>query len=808
MTGHPVDLPGSCRIAVIGGGAIGASIAYHLCSAGAGDVVLLEKTQLTEGATWHAAGLVGQFRSHQGLTRLMQDSVKLYRELAGITGQETGWREVGSLRVASNQDRWMEFRKAHTAARSFGFDMQLMTPREIKDIYPLAVTSDLVGAAYIADDGYVDPNSLVQAFARGIRNNGGRIFEGVEVIDLVRDHNRISQVVTDKGTVAADIVVNAAGIWARQLGWMAGINLPAGLVHHQYMVTEKSDQIPDDLPTFRDPDAPFYAKAEPGALAIGGWERNTPPIGRLHGFDLNKARHLFDGDTDRMIEIFEPAAQRIPILNELGMRTIINGPIPISPDGEPVMGPVPGIENLYVACAFTSGIAAAGGAGKAMASWILEGDPGLDLWAFDLRRFGPLHSNPRYLHDRAVESYSRYYDIPWPNREATVARGVRRSPLYETLKARGAVFGSKFGWERPKWFKREGIEVNPGWTRLGEENTIGLEHRAARQGVVTIDMSSFSKFEISGQNACGFLQYLATANVDREIGAACYTQMCNHKGGIEADVTIIRRSENCFWLITGSALGIRDGAWMHRHASTWRDLTIRDITSAYGVVNVIGPKSRDVLEKITDADLSHQAHPFMTAQEINIGYAPALAYRVTYVGEMGWELYIRSEYVQYAYETIHTAGEEFGISDIGYSTIDSLRLEKRYLAWGIDITPQYNPIEAGLGFLVDWNKNDFVGAQALAKIKDQGIRQKLICLILETPLAVFGGEAILLDHKPVGQATSGNFGYSIEKSIVLGYVPIEQATADTYEVEAFGVRSPALRINHAPYDPERKNILA
>ncbi len=807
MTDLPAGLPVHCRIVVVGGGAVGASIAYHLCEAGTKDVILLEKTSLTEGATWHAAGLVGQFRSHQGLTKLMQNSVKLYRELSEKTGQDTGWKEVGSLRVAASQDRWMEFKKAHTAARSFGFDMELLSPNDIKNLYPLAETGDLVGAAYIADDGYVDPNSLTQAFARGIRMNGGKIFEGVQVTGFTRDRNRITHVVTDQGTIEAEIVVNAGGIWARQVGWMVGVNLPAGLVHHQYMVTEKSDLVPDYLPTFRDPDARFYAKPEPGALAVGGWERSTPSIDLVKGLDLDKARHLFDGDTDRMIDILEPATRRIPILNELGMRTIINGPIPISPDGEPVMGPVPELENFYVACAFTSGIAAAGGAGKAMANWILEGDPGLDLWAFDVRRYGPLHCNPRYLHDRAIESYSRYYDIPWPSFESKAARGVRRSPLYETLKSRGAVYGSKFGWERPKWFNRDSVVSNPGWIRRGEDKTIGVEHRTARQGVVTIDMSSFTKFEISGKNACAFLQNLATANVDKGVGGAAYSQLCNRKGGIEADVTIIRRGENCFWLITGSALGVRDGAWINSHASTWADVQIRDITSAYGVINLMGPRSRQVLEKVTDSDISHGGHPFMSAQEINIGYAQVFAYRITYVGELGWELYIPAEFTQYVYETLQGAGEEFELADIGYSTIDSLRLEKRYLAWGVDITPLYNPIEAGLGFVIDWNKSGFIGDEALARIKEQGVSQKLICLALEKPIAVFGGEAIFVNAKPVGQATSGNFGYSVEKSLVLGYVPIEFALANDFEVEAFGQRSPANRIEGAPYDPERKSIL-
>jgi len=705
----------------------------------------------------------------------------------------------------------MELLKAETAARSFGFEMELLSPQEAKKLYPLMATDGLVGAAFIAGDGHVDPYSLTQAYAKGIRAGGGRIFEGVMVTGLTRAGRRITHVVTDQGTIEAEIVVNAAGLWARQVGWMAGVNLAAGVVQHQFMVTEKSDLVPDGLPTLRDPDGGYYAKPEPGALAVGGWERATPPVNPVEGFPWRNAHHLFDGDVDRFAEVFEPAARRIPVLNDLGMRTLVNGPIPISPDGEPIMGPAPGLENFFVACAFTSGIAASGGAGKAMASWILEGDPGLDLWAFDVRRFGPLHANPRYLHDRAVESYSRYYDIHWPGEEAHAARGARRSALYQILAAKGAVYGSKFGWERPNWFAPEGDSVAMGWQREGEAGTVGREHRAAREGVVTIDMSSFTKFEITGSRATEFLQHLAVANVDKVPGGAAYTQLCNAGGGIEADVTIIRRAEDRFWLITGSALGVRDGGWLRRNlAGFGGGVEVRDITSAYGVINLAGPLAREVLERVADADVSHAGHPFMTAREINIGYAPALAYRVTYIGELGWELYIPTEYMQCAYETLHGigigAGADLGLTDIGYRAIDSLRLEKRFLAWGADITPDYNPIEAGLGFLIDWSK-DFLGAGALARIKAEGVRQRLVCLALDEPLAVFGGEAILVDGAAVGQTTSGNFGYSVGKSLVLGYLPADLASRNSFEVEAFGRRSGAVRVVGAAYDPERRRIL-
>ncbi len=801
--------PSSARIVVIGGGVIGTSIAYHLAREGEKDVVLLEKTRLTEGATWHAAGLVGQFRSQQNLMSMMNESVLLFDRLAEETEQETGWRKVGSLRIAASEDRMKELLRSHSAARAVGFEMEMLSPDEAGKLYPLIDTSDLIGAAFIPDDGHIDPYSLTQAYAKGIRANGGRIIEGVMVEDLVRDGSRITHVVTDHGTIEVETVVNAAGLWARQVGWMAGVEIPAGVVEHQYLVTEKTPDIPDGIPAFRDPDGNYYAKPEPGALAIGGWEKQTKPVNPVEGFPWDCSRYLFESNMDRLEEILEPATNRFPILNELGVRDIVNGPIPISPDGEPVMGPVPGLDNFFAACAFTSGIAASGGAGKVMANWIMHGDPGLDLWAFDIRRFGPLHAGPRFLHDRALESYSKYYAVHWPGEELESARAVRRSPLYDTLKQQGAVFGSKFGWERANWFAYDGIPQEDvlGFDRPQQDITVGREHLAAREGAAMIDMTSFTKFEITGRKAADFLQHLCVANVGREPGRGVYTQLCNERGGIEADVTVIRREEDRYWLITGSANGVHDRLWIEKHMAGYHGVRLSDITSGYGVINLAGPKARKVLEKVTDDDVSNESFPFMAARNIRVGYAPVMAYRVTYIGELGWELYIPMEYMAHVYEALSEAGQAFGITNIGYRAIDSLRLEKRYLAWGADITPDFNPNEAGLQFLIDWNKGDFVGAQALAKIKENGVDQKLVCLALDDPLPVFGGEAITSGGRVIGQTTSGNFGYSIGKSLVLGYLPTEELDQNTFEVESFGQTSRASLVTGSAYDPERKKIL-
>jgi 4-methylaminobutanoate oxidase (formaldehyde-forming) len=450
------------------------------------------------------------------------------------------------------------------------------------------------------------------------------------------------------------------------------------------------------------------------------------------------------------------------------------------------------------------------------------------LWAFDIRRFGPLHAGAEFLHDRAVESYAKYYHIHWPGEELESARAVRRSPLYQTLKDQGAVFGAKFGWERANWFAHGNIQQADqfGFDRPGQAETVGREHKAAREAVVLFDMTSFSKFEFKGEHACAFLQYLAVADVDKPVGGATYTQLCNERGGIEADVTIIRRADDCFWLITGSALGVRDRDWIERNlhifnqrtdrkwtsqGEQWRqnasDVQIRDITSAYGVINLAGPLARKVLEKVTNENVSNDAFAFMSAKDIRIGYAPALAYRVTYIGELGWELYIPTEYMAYAYEILQQAGQEFSLVNAGYRAIDSLRMEKRFLAWGVDITPDYNPFEAGLQFLIDWNKGDFVGREALSKINKEGVTRKLVCLALDDPLHVFGGEAILAGGKVVAQSTSGNFGYTVGKSLVLGYLPLEAIERGDFEVNALGVRSKATLIKSAAYDPKRLKIL-
>ena len=800
----------SAEIVIIGGGAIGCSIAYHLAQLGKRDVLLLEKAGLTQGATWHAAGLVGQLRGQRNLTRMLQYSVELYGRLEAETGQATDWKPVGSLRLASSHDRWAEIRATATTARSFGFELHLVSAEEAQKLFPLMTIEGVVGAAYIPSDGYVDPSSLTQALARGARNGGVAIQEGVRVTDLVVEDGRVAQVVTDHGTIRAEVVVNAAGMWARDLGALAGVAIPAAAVEHQYMVTEKLADHPAGLPTLRDPDNNFYLKPEVGGFAIGGWEDDAPSFGQDGGIPLGFARELLESNFDRFEQIALPGAKRVPVLNEVGVRNLINGPIPVSADGEPIMGQAPGLPNFFIACGFTAGIAACGGAGRAMAQWIVEGDPGMDLWAFDIRRFGPHHAGTRYLHERAVESYGRYYKIHWPAEEMRSGRGARRSPLYGALKAQGAVFGSKFGWERPNWFAPPGVapEDRPSFDRPNWFAQVGEEHRAVRKRVAMIDVSSFSKFEISGPGAFRFLQWLAANDLDKPPGAVVYTQLCNETGGIEADLTIVRRAEDRFYVVTGSGFGVRDGGWIRSHMPDDDSVGFRELTPAISVINLCGPDSRAVLEQVATGPVDNADFPYMTATELRIGYAPVLALRLTYVGELGYELHVPSDHAAHLYETLSAAGAEFGIANVGYRAIDTLRMEKRYLYWGADITPDYSPYEAGLGFCVKPDKGDFLGGEALARIKADGVRQKLCSFTLDTPVQVHGGEAILRAGEVLGVTTSGNYGHSVAKSIVFGYLPIEAAAHDDYEIEVFCERVPATRHDRALYDPDRARILA
>ena len=794
------------HILIIGGGAIGTSLAYHLGRDGAKDVLLVEKAQLTEGCTWHAAGLVGQLRGKKNLTRLMQNSVAVFDRLEAETGQHISWKKVGSLRLASSAARWSEIQRSMGQAKSFGVECQSLSAAEAKKLFPYITTDGVEGAAYIPGDGYIDPYSLTMAYAKGARANGVKIEEGVCVEGIVLEGRRAVGVVTNKGNIACDILINCAGLWAKRVGDMAGVALAAGIVEHQYFLTEKTLKFEANLTTLRDPDKNFYLKPDTGSFAIGGWEegsrgfhRGLPP--------LDFGRELFAPNMERLELFALPASERLPVLNETGIQTVINGPIPVSADGEPIMGLAPELDNFYVACGFTAGIAASGGAGLAMANMILHGDAGMDLWPFDVRRFSTAHAQPRYLEERAIEAYASYYKVHWPLEETHAGRSLRLSPLHERLKQAGASFGSRAGWERPNWFAPTDVapmdvpsfEEKPNWF-----SHVAEEHRTIRERAVLIDQTSFAKFEITGVGTEAALQRIAANELSGPAGKAIYTQLCNERGGIEADVTLVHVGPNHFYLITGSGFGVRDSGWVAKHLPP--SVNIRDVTNALAVINICGPRSRDVLQAVTDMDISNSAFPFLAARPLDVGHATAFAVRIGYVGELGYELYIAQEYAAHVYDILWAAGRAHGIANAGYRAIDSCRMEKGYLYWSGDISPDYNPFEAGLGFCVALDKVEFIGRDALAKIKAGSLTRKLCSFTVEGFAPLHGGEAILHGGKVVGSTTSVGYGHTLGKTIAFGYVPAGIANEKTFEIEAFGKTYNATRGPRCLYDTKMDRL--
>ena len=801
----------SAKHLIIGGGIIGCSIAYNLARAGEKDVVVLEKASITEGATWHAAGLVGQLRSSRNTTRMLQKSVALYDRLEAETGMAFDWKKVGSLRLAATKDRLLEAKRLATMAQSFDLEMHIITPDEAKDLFPYINTDGLEGAAFIPSDGHVDPASLCQAIAAGARKHGAQIRQGVKVLDFKVVNGRVTEVETSEGTWSAETVTIAAGMWSREVGAKLGINVPACAVEHQYIVTEPLPDIESvkGLPTLRDPERLVYYKPDAGGrLVIGGYEEGTLPFGDK-GIPGEFVRQLLPDNLDRFGPLAELAAEVTPIINEVGIRTVINGPIPYSADGDFVLGWQPGFDNLMMATGFLYGIAAGGGAGEMIAEWILEGRPSLDLWPLDVRRFSSHHGTKRFMYPRAVEHYEYHYKQRYPGQEYQTARNLRLSPLHDRLNEKGAIFGSKNGWERPLWFAPEGVEqkdqlafINPGYKKY-----VADEHKAVREGVALIDQSSFAKFELMGPGALELLQRLAACNMDKPVGAVIYAQFCNETGGTEADITITRTGENSFYLVTGSGFGVHDSDWIRRHMPTDGSVHLIEVTSGRAVINIVGPKARDVLQSVSEDDLSNDAFPFATSQEIIVGMAKVRAARIGYVGELGWELHVPTEFARHVYDTLWEAGQASGIRNVGYRAIESLRLEKGYVYWSGDITPDYSPIEAGLGFRVHLKaKGDFIGRAALEAQKAQGPKETLCTFVTDADLPASGGEPILLNGKTVSLATSAGRGYSVGKTILFGYLPSEIVEETNFECVVFGETHAIQRVNGPLYDAENNRL--
>jgi 4-methylaminobutanoate oxidase (formaldehyde-forming) len=810
-----MTLPAQAQIIVIGGGIIGCSTAYHLARDHKADVLLLEQGKITSGSTWHAAGLVGQLRSSASITKVLKYSVDLYKGLAGETGLDTGWKMTGCLRLATTNDRWTEFKRLATTARSFGMEMELIGPDEVKRMWPLMDTSDLIGASWLPTDGQASPSDITQSLAKGARMHGARIAEGVKVTGFRMDGQRITHVVTDQGDIACDTVVNCGGMWARQVGAMAGVAVPLHPVKHQYIVTEKIAGLSPDAATLRDPDRRTYFKEEVGGLVMGGYEPN--PQGWVTGdIPENWEFRLFDDDYDHFGQHLEQAIARIPALADVGVKQMINGAESFTPDGNFILGPAPECANMYVGAGFNAfGIASGGGAGWVLAEWVMKGEAPLDLWAVDIRRFSSLHRDRSWVAERTLEAYGKHYTVAFPHEEYTSGRPRIVSPLYDRLKARGAVFGSKLGWERPNWFAPKGVEPHDIYS-MGRQNwfgPVGDEHQHVRSHAGLFDQSSFAKYELSGPGSAEALEAICANRVAREVGRLTYTQLLNSRGGIEADLTVARMADNLFYIVTGTGFRTHDFGWIADHLPTM-GVNFRDVTENWGTLSLMGPKARDILAIVTTADVTNAALPFGSAREITIAGSKVRALRVTYVGELGWELHIPIKDIGTVYDALMAADPD--LRPVGYRALESLRLEKGYRAWSSDITPNDTPFEAGLGWAVKLKSNiPFLGRKALEDRQSQPLGKSLVGFTVTAPDAVLvGRETILRDGKPVGYLTSGGYGYTVGKSIGYGYVREDSGVTDDwlrgggYALVIAGEETPADLVLGPLIDPQNRRIRA
>ncbi|MCI0583293.1 MAG: FAD-dependent oxidoreductase [Chloroflexi bacterium] len=795
------------RAVIIGGGVGGTSIAYHLAELGWTDVVLVDRAELTSGSTFHSAGLVGQLRSSVTLTRMMMYGAALYRRLTAETGVDVSWHEVGSLRLASTEARFEELQRQAGWAKTFGLPLELISAKEAQERFPLMTLDGVLGAVWLPTDGWLDPSGLALALAAGARARGVRIRQHTRVVGVGVERGRVTGVEVElrdgsRETIATDVVVNAGGMFAPEIGRLAGVTVPIIPMAHQYLFTHAVEGVHPGLPTMRDPDNLCYFREEVGGLCMGGYERDPAPWS-LDGVPPDFNHRLLDPDWPRFESIMEGAIRRVPAIADAGVTRMINGPEAFTPDNEFILGESE-VRGFFVAAGFCAhGIAGTGGIGQQVAHWIVDGEPELDLWKMDIRRFGGQYRSQALTLARAYENYATYYDIHYPNEERLAARPLRVSPAYAEVAALGAVFGEKSMWERPNWFtpnedgagvsSRAAIEaLRPrGWAGEHWSPAIGAEALATREAAGLFDESSFAKIEVEGEGALAFLQRLCANDIDRPVGSVVYTQMLNRRGGIECDFTVTRLATDRFLIVTGTAYGNHDLGWIRKHLPADGDaaVRVRDVTSSRACFGLWGPRAREILGPLTKDDVSDAGFVYLTAREISIAEIPVLALRVTYVGELGWELYPPAEYGRALWNALWTAGREHGLVAAGYRAIDALRLEKGYRVWSADITPEETPYEAGLGFAVKLDKGvDFIGRGALVAAREAGPRKRLRCLVLDDPRSIaLGNEPVRVDGRIVGRVTSGGYGFAVERSIAYAYLPPDGAAIGTRgEIEVFG----------------------
>ena len=810
---RPAELPRSASVIVIGGGVIGCSVAYHLARDGVSDVTLLERRQLTSGTTWHAAGLVGQLRTSINMTELARYTSELYLRLEEETGQATGYRRCGSLSLATNEERFEELKRSASMAKVFGLDVEVVTPAAIKARAPLLHTGDLLGGIHIPSDGYANAVDITNALAKGARAAGARIFQNVPVTAIRTGPGGVTGVATDQGDIAAEFVVLCAGMWTRELAATVGVNVPLHACEHYYALFESVAGLDAGFPVVRDYDACAYYKYDAGKLLLGAFEPHARPWA-TEGIPEDFCFDEIAGSMEHFEPIFEQAMVRMPALESAGLETFFCGPESFTPDVRYHIGQAPELDNCFVAAGLNSiGLQSAGGIGRVISEWIRVGHPPKDLWEVDVRRNQPFQRNRKYLRERVSESLGLLYATHYPYRQYDTARGVRKSPLHDRLKAIGACHGELAGWERPNWYAPDPALARYEYS-YGRQNWFehsAAEHRAVREKAGLFDQSSFAKFRLEGDDTARVLNFVCANNIDVRPGRIVYTQWLNKRGGIEADLTVTRLAEDCFLIVTAAATEVRDFDWLKRHIPAEARCVLTNVTSALGVISIMGPNARALLQSLTPDDLSHEAFPFAHSREIELGYARVRASRITYVGELGWELYIPTEFVAGVYDTIVAAGAPFGLTHAGYHALDSLRIEKAYRHWGHDITDEDTPLEASLSFAVKFDKpGGFIGREALLKEKAEGpVRRMLQFKLLDPEPLLYHNEPIWRDDDLVGHVTSGAYGHTLGGAIGLGYVDTARAPDPSeggFSIEVATKRIP-VEVSSVPmYDPGNKRI--
>ena len=809
-------LPDRCEVVVVGGGVIGVSVAYHLAEAGIQDVVLLERKELTSGTTWHAAGLVGQLRTSINMTQLARYTSQLYRGLEKETGQATGYRQCGSISIAATAERFEELKRSASMAKVFGLEVNVLSVAEIAEKYPLIQTDDLFGGIHIPSDGYANAVDITQALAKGAKSRGAQIFTETKVEAILRDGDAVIGVRTVEGEIRSKYVVICGGMWSRDLAASVGVNLPLHACEHYYVLFEGVKGLNPELPVLRDYDACTYYKYDAGKLLVGAFEPSAKPWG-IDGISEDFCFDEIAGDFDHFEPVLHDAIKRLPALEQAGIQKFFCGPESFTPDVRYHLGEAPELRNCFVAAGLNSiGLQSAGGVGKVTAEWIRDGRPSMDLWEVDVRRNMPFQSNRQYLQFRVSESLGLLYATHYPHRQYETGRGVRKSAIHDRLAAVGACHGEAFGWERPNWYAPAGVEPRYEYS-YGRQNWFehsAGEHHAVREGVALFDQSSFAKFRLEGRDAVMVLNRVCTNNVDVAAGRVVYTQWLNERGGIEADLTVTRLSETAFMIVGGAETEVRDFYWLKRQTPDEAHCVLTNVTSSMGVLSIMGPKARDLLQSLTPADMSHVGFPFATSREIELGYAMVRASRITFVGELGWELYVPTEFLQHVYDLIIEAGEAVGLSHAGYHALNSLRLEKAYRHWSHDITDEDSPLEAGLGFVIKFEKpGGFIGREALLVQQEQGVARHLVQLKINDPEPlIYHNEPIWRGDEIVGHITSAAFGHTLGGAVGLGYVtaepgaPAESVLGDTYEVEVACERFSAGVSLRPLYDPDNTKI--